>query len=56
MYTSVLLRRHSSRWRAAADVGAAVSGRDGAPHEITAQTASAVRPAPDISLVTHARI
>src|SRR5262249_4940049 len=56
MYTSVLLRRHSSRWRAAADVGRAVPGRAAPPHESTAQAASAVKVAPDMLLVIRARI
>src|SRR5262245_28644427 len=53
MYTSVRLRRHSSRWRAAADVRAPVPGR-AAPHESTAQAASAVRVTPEMFLVIRA--
>jgi hypothetical protein len=56
MYTPVLLRRHSSRWRAAADVGAAGSGRASAPDASTVQAASTVRVAPDMFLVIRARI
>ena len=56
MYTPILLCRHSSRWRAAADVGGAVSGRAAAPDESTVQAASAVRMAPDTFPMTRARI
>jgi hypothetical protein len=56
MYTPLLLRFHSSRWRAAADVGVAVSCRAADPHESTAQAASAVSMAPEPFLVIRARI
>src|SRR5262249_56242849 len=54
--TPALWARPSSRWRAAADVGAAVSDRAAAPDESTAQAASAVRVAADMFVVIRARI
>src|SRR5437762_10966546 len=55
-YTSALARRHSSRWRAAADVGGAASCRAEVPHESTAQVASAAKVAAAVFVVIRPRI